>query len=332
MEKVRTIHVGLGPIGRQIAQATLERGVAQPVAAADVAPDIAGRPLEEVLETPGSGAFAVSDSLGEAIAAAEAAGGADALILATGSKIPAIMGQILAAIAGKLNVVSTSEELTFPWLRHADRAREIDSEAKRRGVTVVGTGINPGFLLDLLPILLCRPCRTVRSVTARRIVNVSLRRPQLQKKIGSGMSEEEYLALAADGAVGHVGLGESAAMLAAGLRWTYDSIQESIVPVIAQEACGTEHFAIQPGQVMGSHQVARISTREGKSIELVCRMTHGEPDPRDEVIIDGEPPVHLRIEGGIFGDTATAGCTVNILRQTVAAAPGLLTVKDLPVA
>jgi len=331
MEKVRTIHVGLGPIGLQIVRAGLERGVAQPVAAADVAPGLIGRPLAEIVSNAAAGDFLVSDSLGEAIAAAERAGGADVLVLATGSKIPAIMGQLLAAVGAKLNVVSTSEELTYPWLRHPDKATELDREARRRGVTVVGTGINPGFLLDLLPLVLCRPCQVIRSVTAKRIVNVSLRRPQLQKKVGSGMSPEEYRGLADQEAVGHVGLGESAALLAAGLGWGYESIEESIEPVIADVPCGTEHFAIAPGQVMGSHQEARIVTEHGKLIELICRMTHGEPDPRDEVMIDGEPSVHMRIEGGIFGDTATAGCTVNILKQVVTAGPGLLTVKDLPV-
>lgn len=330
MPCIRTIHAGLGPIGLQIARAGIDSGVAQPVAAADVAPEFTGKSLGDLAERPEFAEIPVMDDLKAALSAG-AHRGARVLILATGSKLPDISEQIHSAIDEGLSVVSTSEELTWPWLRHADLAEEIARAAERRGVVVVGTGINPGFLLDLLPLLLCRPCQVVHKVTAKRIVDVSQRRPQLQKKVGSGLDPDTYQTLADEGKIGHVGLSESAALLAAGLGWQHEDVYETIKPVIAQEPTGTEDFKIEPGQVMGSHQTARVATDHGKTIELICRMTHGEPDPRDEVIIDGDPWVRMRIEGGIFGDTATAGCTVNILRQVVKAKPGLLTVKDLPV-
>ncbi len=329
---IRTIHAGLGPIGLQIVRASVDEQTSQPVAAVDINPELVGKRLGEVTDRQQLNAVAVEADLESTLRRVKAAGGAEVLVLATGSKIPSIANQIMTAIEHGLNVVSTSEELNWPWLRHPELAEDIAKAARQYGVTVVGTGINPGFLLDLLPLLLCRPCQGIEKVTARRIVNVSLRRRQLQKKIGSGLTPEEYRALAAEGKVGHVGLGESAAMLAAGLGWEFDSVDESIEPVIAKEKTGTEYFDIEPGQVMGSHQVAQIASRNGKVVELICRMTHGEPDPRDEVVIEGEPPVKMRIDHGIFGDTATAGCTVNIVRRVVAAGPGLLTVKDLPVA
>jgi hypothetical protein len=330
MTTIRTAHAGLGPIGLQIVAAAADSGFAQPVAAVDIAPDVAGRSLGEVMGDARLNAVTVQGDFAEGLQGAKE-GGAQVLILATGSQLPRIADQITAAVEAGLNVVSTSEELTWPWLRNPALADELDAVARRAGVSVVGTGINPGFLLDLLPLLLCRPCRRVQRVTAKRIVNVSARRAQLQKKVGSGLSPEEYRTLAAQGAIGHVGLGESAAFLAAGLGWRHDDVYETIEPVVATTACGTAEFPIAPGQVMGSHQVARVSTDEGHTIELICRMTHGEPDPRDEVIVDGDPHVQMRIEGGIFGDTATAGCTVNILQQVVKAPAGLLTVKDLPV-
>ena len=328
---IKTVHAGLGPIGLQIIHATLEGGVGEPVAAADVAPELAGRSLAEITGDPDAPEVTVAADLEAALAVGVAAG-AHVLVLATGSRLPAIADQIDAAIRHGLNLVSTSEELTWPWLRHRDLADGIDAAAREAGVTVVGTGVNPGFLLDLLPLLLCRPCQPVRKVTAKRIVNVSARRPQLQKKVGSGLDPETYRTLADRGEVGHVGLGESAAMLAAGLGWPHDDVYEFIEPVVAKQATGTEEYPVAPGQVAGSHQIARIATDDCRIIELICRMTHGEPDPRDEIIIDGDPWVRMRIEGGIFGDTATAGCTANILRQVVEARPGLLTVKDLPVA
>lgn len=331
MTTIRTAHVGLGPIGRQIVAAAAESGFAQPVAAVDIALDVAGKSLGEIMGDARLSPVTVQGDLADGLAAARDAG-AQVLILATGSELPRIAPQITAALEAGLNVVSTSEQLTWPWLKHPALADELDTAAQRAGMTVVGTGINPGFLLDLLPLLLCRPCQKVQQVTAKRIVDVSARRVQLQRKVGSGLSPEEYRVLAAQGAIGHVGLGESAALLAAGLGWEYEDVYETIEPVVATAACGTAEFPIAPGQVMGSHQVARVSTDRGHTIELICRMTHGEPNPRDEIIVHGDPHVQMRIEGGIFGDTATAGCTVNILRQVVRAPAGLLTVKDLPVA
>ncbi len=328
---IRTAHVGLGPIGLQIARATIDGGQGTPVAAVDVSADLIGRPLGELTGCKGAPDVRVAAELESSLAAAAAAG-AQLAVVATGSRLPAVCDQIRCAVRHGLNVVSTSEELTWPWLRHPGLAVELDREAQHHGVTIVGTGINPGFLLDLLPLLLCRPCQVVERVTAKRIVNVSLRRAQLQRKVGSGLDPARYRELAAEGKMGHVGLGESAAMLAAGLGWDYDDVDEGIEPVVAQHPVRTDHVSIEPGQVMGSHQTARIATDQGKTIELICRMTHGETDPRDEIIVDGDPWVRMRIDGGIFGDTATAGCTVNVFRQAVAARPGLLTVKDLPVA
>jgi 4-hydroxy-tetrahydrodipicolinate reductase len=326
MAAIRTVHAGLGPIGIRIAQAAVDSGLVEVMGAADIAPELVGRAVGEVIGRS-CGTATVSGGLAEALAGCDA----QVLVLSTGSKMPDITDQVLAAVEAGVNVVSTAEELTWPWLRHPDLADRVAQAAAANGVTVVGTGINPGFLLDVLPLFLCRPCQAVNRVTAKRVVNVSLRRPQLQKKIGSAMDPAEYRALAAQGKLGHVGLGESAALLAAGLGWSYEKMTETIEPVIAEAATGTEHFPIQPGQVMGSHQTCTVDAGDGHGIELICRMTHGEPDPRDEVIVDGDPPVTLRIDGGIFGDSATAGCVVNILRGVVEARPGLLTVKDLPV-
>jgi len=328
MSLPRTLHAGLGPIGMQILRASVDEATSQPVAAVDINPQLVGVDLGRAADRPGVGEITITDDLERALGDTQA----DCVVLATGSRIPDIAPQVLAAVAVGSNVVSTCEELTWPWLRHPGPADEIDRAARDSGVTVVGTGINPGFLLDLLPLLLCRPCQSVRKITARRIVDVSLRRAQLQKKVGSGLEPEAYRELAAREKVGHVGLAESAALLASGLGWRFDGFRQTSKPVIAEHRTGTEHFDIAPGQVMGSHQECRIDAEGGKVVELICHMAHGEPDPRDEVIVDADPPVHMRIEGGIFGDTATAGCTVNILKQVVRARPGLLTVKDLPVA
>ncbi|MGD9495147.1 MAG: dihydrodipicolinate reductase [Armatimonadota bacterium] len=321
-EAIRTVHIGLGPIGCEIIRAGTAAGLCEPVAAADISPDIVGCALCDVVgrgELPG---FAVCGELEAALDAAVETG-AEAAVVCTGSRVEAIEEQFAAVLSRGLCCISTCEELVFPWLRAATSADRLDGIAVENDAVLVGAGVNPGFVLDLLPFVLSRVCEQVRSVHAGRFVDASRRRPQLQAKIGSGMDAEDFRALAAEGRIGHVGLTESAALLADSLGWPWDEFEETIEPVIAHEPISSEHFRVAAGQVRGQAQTVRMGA---VTLELVIAL--GEQD-RDVVRIDGEPPVHALIEGGIHGDTATAGTVINLLRPMLCAQPGLRTVTEL---
>lgn len=322
-DPLRTVHMGLGPIGLQIAIAGFDAGICRPVACADIAPEIAGRSLREVAARDDLPEVTVLPEMAEALDAAREAG-ADLAVVCTGSHLERIEDQFAAVLERGLCCISTCEELVFPWLRSPEAADRLDGIALQNDVALLGAGVNPGFVLDLLPYVMSRVCVQVSGVHAGRFVDASRRRRQLQEKIGCGMAPEQFRALAAEGRIGHVGLAESAALLADSLGWPWEEFEESIEPVIADEAIATEYLEVAAGEVRGQHQQLSMGQ---VTLELV--MALGEEE-RDEVRIDGSPPVDMVVRGGIHGDVATAGAVINFMRPLTRSRPGLRTVTEVP--
>ena len=322
-DAVRTVHVGLGPIGLRILNAGIDAGICRPVAAADIAPEIAGKSLHELTGREDLRDVSVHESLSDGIDSALEAG-ANLAVICTGSSLSHVEGQFAAALERGLSCISTCEELVFPWLRSPEVADNLDGIAIENGAALLGAGVNPGFVLDLLPYVLTRVCEKITAVHAGRFVDASRRRQQLQAKIGCGMTPEQFRALADEGRIGHVGLAESAALLADSLGWPWDNFEESIQPVIAETRVSSNHFDVAEGEVRGQHQRLKMGA---VTLELV--MALGEDDC-DEVRVEGTPPVDAVVRGGIHGDTATAGAVINFVRPLLNARPGLRTVTDVP--
>jgi hypothetical protein len=319
---VTYIQCGLGPTGCGIVRAAAERPWLRLVGAIDIAPDKVGRELAEVVGLAEPTGVFVGDSLRDLPPA-------DLVLHSTASHLWQIGPLLRQFIEHGLNCLSTAEELTWPWLSSPDLAEELDALARERGVRVLGAGINPGFVLDLLPLLLTVPCQKVEAIRARRIVDTAKRRPQLQTKTGIGLTDREYRLRAAKGAIGHVGLRESIALLANGLGWSPDEVRETIEPVIADEPTETHHFMVRRGQVLGSRQVAVGVVGGTERIRLELAMYAHARDTHDEVQLIGSPAFTVRIDGGIPGDEATPAVVVNLVPSFLAAAPGLLTAKDI---
>ena len=247
----------------------------------------------------------------------------------TASHIPDAAATFEALVAKGYHVVSSCEELVFPQLRHPKFARRIDELARRRKVAVLGTGVNPGFVLDLLPALLTGPCLSVQAIRARRVVDATTRRGPLQRKVGAGYTVERFKDEVAAGKLGHVGLPESAALLGAALGFGRLDVVETIDPVVATSTIDTPFVHVEPGQVAGIDH--RLVARAGeRSLELHLKMYLGAPDPVDEIEVDGEPPMRARLEGGTQGDLATVATLLNAAPGMAAARPGLRTVLDGP--
>jgi hypothetical protein len=321
---VPVVVMGLGFIGQQIARACLSSPEVKLVGAVDNSPRFLGKKLSELI--PGAPTFKVVDDMGKAFGRSR--GGV--LLHATGSRLPQVMDQLLDAIALGASVVSTCEELAFPYLKHEALADKLDRAATKAGVSVLGTGVNPGFVLDRLVATASHVCGPVRHVKAERIVDARTRREALQRKVGAGLSEEEFLRLVDEEQLGHVGLLESAALTALGCGMDCDDFEEEIAPVIAEEDIKGAAFAVKKGQVAGISQTA-VATEDGQErvrLELVIAV--GADDPGDRITIDADPKVELSIKGGVAGDTATANLVVNAAPRLTAAEPGVLTVLELP--
>lgn len=329
MRETRILHYGLGPIGMEAMRIVSQRSGMLSAAAVDVNPAIVERKLEELLSSgdPG-GSVAVKASLVDALDDAD--GEVDVVVHSTGSSLPAVAPQLLECVAAGLYVVSTCEELSYPWARNAGVAGELHAAALDSGVSVLGTGVNPGFAMDYLPLVMTGVMRTVSHVSVRRVQDAATRRIPLQKKVGAGLKPEEFRRRVTAGRLGHVGLEESARAIAAGLGWHLTRVNESINPILAEVSTQGALELIERGHALGLHQVA-VGEIDGRVvIELVLEMAVGLPQPRDEIVIAGDPPIRLVVEGGLPGDTATVAIVVNSISKVLSGPPGLMTMADLP--
>ena len=220
--------------------------------------------------------------------------------------------------------------MAFPFATHAELARRIDELARRNGVAVLGTGVNPGFLMDALPLFLSGVCRVVRSVRVERFQDASVRRLPFQKKIGAGLSCAEFEAGVRAGRIRHVGFRESVHMIAWALGWDVKRYEEKVEPVVAQEAVASRFIKVEAGQCAGLRQVAHGYADDGHTIALELQAYLGHPDPRDTVTIHGEPEIRSEVKGGVNGDVATCSVVLNAVESVLAAAPGLRTMLDVP--
>jgi len=326
-DKIRLIQYGVGPIGASIVKLVLQKKGFEYVGAIDIDPNKIGKDLGEIAGAGKELGVTVSSDAKKILQASEA----DLVVHTTASFLKDIRQQILDVVSAELDVVSTSEELTFPFLKSPEMAREIDDLAKKKGVTVLATGVNPGFLMDMFPLTVSSVCQDVKSVKVTRIMDASIRRLPFQKKIGAGMTIEEFKKAVAGGRMGHIGLPESIAMIAAGLGWELDDIQQTIEPVIADKPLKTQHLTVKKGEVSGLHQIGKGVVDGRTAITLDFWAHVGAPDSRDSIFIEGSPNVDLTIKRGVHGDLATAAMVVNSIPRVIKASPGLMTMKDLPV-
>ncbi|MFZ0211944.1 MAG: hypothetical protein WBE20_03575 [Candidatus Acidiferrales bacterium] len=325
-KKIRVVQYGVGPIGASIVRLMRQKNALEIAGAIDSDPAKAGRDLGEVIGAADAPwGIAVS-----ADAAGVLRGQVDVVIHCTSSYLKDVMGQLLACVEAGCCVVSTCEELAYPFRKHPELSRKLDEAAKEEGVALVGTGVNPGFVMDKMALTLAAVAQRVDSVRVTRIVDASKRRLPLQKKIGAGMTPEEFREKVAAGIIKHHGLPESVAMVADGMGFAIDQITETIEPVIAEEAVKTPFLEVAAGQVAGVHQIARGSGEGGEKIFMELKMYVGAKDPADTVTLSGEPNISLIIPGGTHGDIATAAVAVNAIPEILAAPAGLRTTRELP--
>jgi len=326
MPNIRVMHYGLGPIGAAIVRQVAARPGFKIVGAIDIDPAKVGRDLGDLVGLPKRIGVKVWDDAARALKAAKA----DVVVLCTSSSIKKVMPQIEEILKTKTPIVSTTEELSYPGYTHIRQARQIHEAAKKAKVAVLGTGVNPGFAMDALPIALTAVCERVDRVAVNRIQDARIRRLPFQQKIGAGLTTEQFQKKVDDGSVRHVGMTESIAMIADALGWTLDRITDDIEPKLASVTISSEFLAVDPGYVCGIIQDG-VGYRKGEQvIRLHMEAYLGAPESYDSVDIEGSPRLSMKIAGGIHGDVATASIVVNSIQHVLKAEPGLHTMRDLP--
>jgi 4-hydroxy-tetrahydrodipicolinate reductase len=323
--KIKIAQFGLGPIGLEALKLAATKPWADIVGGVDIDPEKIGRDLGDLTGDKALKRRSVFASLEELVARAKP----DIVLHTTVSRFKETFGQIEPMARQGISVVSSCEELLFPQLKEPKLAARLDEICRDAGARVIGAGVNPGFVMDVLPVCLTGVCGEVRSIQARRVVNASTRREPLQRKIGSGLPPEEFRRLFDAGRAGHAGLKESLALIAHSLGWKVAKITETGDAIVADHDIRTRYLHVKKGQTCGLHQRAEGRVDGKVRIVLDLKMCLDARDPHDAIQIEGDPPLDVLIKGGVAGDQATVAALVNTAARILKARPGLLLITDL---
>jgi 2,4-diaminopentanoate dehydrogenase len=325
-ETIRIAQFGVGPIGLETLKLAATKPWAEVVGAVDIDPAKVGRDLGELTGVQGLRGRSVHKSIEELAAKSRP----EVVFHTAVSRLRDAMPQLEELARLGISVVSSCEELLFPQLKEPALARQLDATSRASGARVVATGVNPGFVMDVLPLCLTGVSREVRAVHVERVVNASTRRAPLQKKIGSGLAPAEFERLFREGKAGHAGLRESAALLCHGLGWPTTDITETGEAVVADHDIRTQFLEVQKGLTCGLHQRAEAKLDGKAVVTLDLKMYLDAQEPHDAIRIEGDPPLDVLLRGGVAGDQATVAALVNTARRVLRAEAGLRLLSELP--
>ena len=322
---MNVMQIGLGPIGRAVSRLLLQKSDCHLVAAVDIDPSKQGCDLGEVLGLKHHVGLAVR---GDFPSPQEHA--IDVAVVTTASTLLEVLPTVQTLIERGINVVTSAEELFYPYHRYPAQAEALDALARQHGVSVLGTGITPGFIMDTLVLVLTSVCQQVTRIAVTRVVNASGSRPSLQKKLGVGLTLETFAEQEAQHRVGIVGLVDSLAFLAQVMQWSMDDVKERLVPVITDKPLAAWCGQLVPGQVCGVRYVVKGLSHGKEAISFDLRTYLAAENARDTIYIEGTPALDVTIKSPDLGDAAVAGLLVNLSPAVYRAHPGLLTMLDVP--
>jgi 4-hydroxy-tetrahydrodipicolinate reductase len=328
--KFKVIQIGLGPMGRIITNLLLKRRNIDLIGVVEIDPELIGKKLNRILEIEHENNIVIESSLDLILSNKKA----DIVIIATSSFIEKVSPIIINVVKFGCHVISICEELSYPFKDFPKISQELDALAKSNNVTIIGTGINPGYLMDLLPIVISAPCQSIMSIKVTRLMNSAKRRQSFQEKIGTGLSVEEFHKKIRNKKItGHVGLTQSIQMILTALGLDYDEVLE-LPPkeIITEKNFMTSYGKLIPqGYVCGLKSKAIAKKENQKIIVLDFIAYAGEHEEYDSIKINGIPNINQKIVGGVHGDLGTSAIVVNLIPKVIDARPGLLTMKDISV-
>lgn len=322
-EEIRVLQFGIGVIGRGVTKVLAKKKGMKIVGAMDVTN--VGKDLGEVAGLGRKLGVKISKDWNQATKR----GKPQVVIHTTSSSFQKVYPELERLIKAGANVVSSCEELSYPYQKAPALAARLDRLAKRCGVTILGTGVNPGFLMDAWPLFMSGVCTDVKEVRVSRVQDASSRRIPFQEKIGAGKTKKEFQKLVSEEKIRHVGLPESVAMIAAGLGWQVDKVTETIGPILHRRTVKSDYITVKPGRVAGVKQVGRGWSKGKALITLNFEASIGAGESYDSVSIKGTPNMEVVVKGGTHGDVATMAMLTNAIPRILELPPGLKTMKDL---
>jgi hypothetical protein len=335
MENVKVIIWGFGAMGSGMAEMLLKKKGVEIAGVCDMHPDRVGKSIFNVLGTERGKHpdVIIKGNIDEVVSP----GCADLALLATDSFTRKAFDKIKMLLNNRLNVISTAEEMAYPAASEPELSAKMDKIARENGVSVLGTGINPGLIMDLLVVLMTGACMDVEHIRAKRVNSLSPFGPAVMEEQGVGLTREAFLKGVADGSLaGHVGFNESVGMITDAIGWTLsEKVRQTQEPIVTQVPRKTKYVEVAAGDVAGCN----MNGFGYVGGELKVEMIHPqqiEPqlegtDTGDYITIKGTPDINLSIKPEVPGGIGTIAMCVNMIPQVINASPGLKTMLDLPV-
>jgi hypothetical protein len=329
---IRVLVLGTGQMGSGIARLVLEKRGLDLVGAYGRRKERAGTDLGRAIGLDKEIGVSISAGLEAVIAQARP----HVAIQATCSRLTDALPEISTLMRNGVHVISIAEEMAYPAARSPAIAAELHRQAIEHRVAVVGTGINPGFVLDLLVITLSGVCSDIQSIAARRVNDLSPYGPSVLASQGVGLTPDAFRKGVEDGTVvGHFGFPESIHMIAGALGWEIHRIEEHREPIISNVRRQTPFVVVEPGHVAGCLHTAVGYRADAAVITLVHpQQVHPEHEgvaTGDTIEITGTPNVRLAGSPEIPGGLGTIAIAVNMIPRVLNAPPGLHSMADLPV-
>ena len=324
---IKVIQIGFGPLGVQTAKFIAKKSTIKTVAVVDNDPDLYNKNIND-FSSDLDNKSCISNSVNEALKNINEK--PDVAIITTVSSLKEIYNQINEVVKHNINIISTCEELSYPWKTDPALSKKLNDLCKLNNVACLGTGVNPGFLMDYLPSVLSTVCKEINKIRIYRVQDASFRRIPFQKKIGAGLDLSEFKNKELEGTLRHVGLTESLHLLAKSLNFDIDNVTETLNPVICKSDLNGS-INIKKGCARGVEQIAYGYLNSEVVIEMQFKAAVGESRSFDRIEVDGIPSFVSEIEGGINGDIATCSIAINSIKSIMKASPGLHTMADIAV-
>ena len=322
------LQIGFGPLGIQTGKYIAQKKTIKTVAVVDINPSFKGKSLNEVSNEL-SPDIVICNSVENALESLNSK--PDVAIITTVSSLEKLIPQVEEVAQFGIPVISTCEELSYPWELQPKLSAKLDALCKEYNIACLGTGINPGFLMDYLPSVMSSVCKEIEHITVERVQDATPRRIPFQKKIGAGLSLEAFKAKELEGTLRHVGLQESVYLLANSIGINLDKVTESLEPVIADKEVQSEAIQVKIGDARGVEQIAHGYVNGECKVKMHFKAAIGEDRSFDKITIKGTPSFSSEIDGGINGDIATCAITINSINSVLKAPAGLHTMADIGV-
>lgn len=334
IRNVRVAIWGFGAMGSGMAKMLLNKKGVEIVGVCDMAPHRVGKSVYEVLEVEKGSRpeVIIKPEINEVLTE----GCCDICLVATDTFTKKVFPKLKTVLEKKINVITTAEEMAYPQAQNPELASEIDKIAKENGVSILGTGINPGLIMDLLVVCLTGCMMDVEHIEAKRVNSLSPFGPAVMEEQGVGVTSQEFENGVKEGTLaGHVGFAESVGMIADAIGWKVEKFEQQMKPIVTSVDRKSPFGFAKAGDVAGVNMTGQGWVEGEVKIDMI-HPQQIEPEMEgtetgDYITIKGTPDIHMANKPEVEGGIGTIAMCVNMIPHVINADPGLKTMIDLPV-